>query len=105
MDIQNIEKDLERTMDKYGSLLFKMCLLMVKNRFDAEDIVQNTLVKYYTANVRFISEDYKKNWLIKVSQNECKDLLRKKRHLWWILGASFWTKVIKDTAYNIRGAA
>ena len=79
MDIQNIEKDLERTMDKYGSLLFKMCLLMVKNRFDAEDIVQNTLVKYYTANVRFISEVHKKNWLIKVSQNECKDLLRKKK--------------------------
>ena len=82
MDIQNIEKDLERTMDKYGSLLFKMCLLMVKNKCDAEDIVQNTLVKYYTANVRFMSEEHKKNWLIKVSQNECKDLLRKnKRHV------------------------
>ena len=82
MDIQHIEKDLERTMDKYGSLLFKMCLLMVKNKCDAEDIVQNTLVKYYTANVRFMSEEHKKNWLIKVSQNECKDLLRKnKRHV------------------------
>ena len=54
MDIQNIEKDLEATMDKYGSLLLKMCILMLKNKCDAEDVVQNTLVKYYTANVSFV---------------------------------------------------
>ncbi|HAH17956.1 MAG TPA: RNA polymerase subunit sigma-24 [Eubacterium sp.] len=82
MDIQNIEKDLEATMDKYGSLLLKMCILMLKNKCDAEDVVQNTLVKYYTANVSFTSDEHKKAWLIRVSQNECKDLLRrKKRHV------------------------
>ena len=82
MNIQDLEKDLEITMDKYGSLLFKMSILMVKNKSDAEDIVQDTMIKYYTDRPVFDSENHKKNWLIKVSQNKCKDLLKfKKRHI------------------------
>ena len=81
MDIQNIEKDLEIIMDKYGGFLFKMCLLMVKNKCDAEDIVQETLIKYFIEEVHFNDENHKKNWLIMVSQNKCRDLLKyKKRH-------------------------
>lgn len=81
MNIQDLEKDLETTMDKYGSLLFKMSILMVKNKSDAEDIVQDTMIKYYTDKPEFDNEDHKKNWLIRVSQNKCKDLLKfKKRH-------------------------
>ena len=83
MDIQNLEKDLEITMDKYGSLLFKMSMLMVKNKSDAEDIVQDTMIQYYTDKPVFASENHKKNWLIKVSQNKCKNLLKfKKRHVY-----------------------
>lgn len=82
MNIQDLEKDLETTMDKYGSLLFKMSILMVKNKSDAEDIVQDTMIKYYTDKPEFDNEDHKKNWLIRVSQNKCKDLLKfKKRHV------------------------
>ena len=81
MDIQNIEKDLEIIMDKYGGFLFKMCLLMVKNKCDAEDIVQETLIKYFIEEVHFNDENHKENWLIMVSQNNCRDLLKyKKRH-------------------------
>ena len=32
-------------MDKYGSLLFNMSMLMVKNKSDAEDIVQDTMIQ------------------------------------------------------------
>lgn len=74
MDDQMLEKDLEITMDKYGSFLFKMCILMVKNKSDAEDIVQDTLIKYYTEKPFFESETHKKNWLIRVSQNKYKNI-------------------------------
>ena len=81
MNIQNFEKDLEITMDKYSGFLLKMCILMVKNKSDAEDIVQDTLIKYYTERPIFKDENHKKNWLVRVSQNKCKDLLRyNKRH-------------------------
>ena len=84
MNRQEVKNDVERIMDKYGELIFKTCFMMVKNKYDAEDIVQDTFMKYisYLAeNKGFESDEHKKAWLLRVSQNKCKDLLKyKNRH-------------------------
>ena len=84
MNRQEVKNDVERIMDIYGELIFKTCFMMVKNKYDAEDIVQDTFMKYisYLAeNNRFESDEHKKAWLLRVSQNKCKDLLKyKNRH-------------------------
>lgn len=81
MNNQDRELDLKETMKTYGEMLFKVCFIMVKNKYDAEDIIQETLLQYYVDRPDFDSEIHKKAWLIRVSQNKCKNLLKyKKRH-------------------------
>lgn len=81
MNRQEVKRDVERIMDLYGELIFKTCFMMVKNKYDAEDIVQDTYMKYisYLAeDHEFESDEHKKAWLLRVSQNKCKDLLKYK---------------------------
>lgn len=70
------ERDLEQTIENYGNSLYRLCITMVKNEQDAQDILQDTFLKYYKSAPNFKSEGQKKAWLIRVSQNRCKDYLR-----------------------------
>ena len=73
---------IERIMDTYGNLLFRLCLFTLGNADDAEDVVQETLIKYMQYAPDFKDENHEKAWLITVASNKSKDLLRfRKRHL------------------------
>ena len=75
------DTDLEQTIDEYSDMLYKICFLILKNENDVKDVLQETFIKYMTKSPDFKSEDHKKAWLIKVSQNKCKEFLRfHKRH-------------------------
>ena len=75
------DTDLERTINEYSDLLYKICFLILKDDSDVQDVLQETFIKYMTKSPDFESEDHKKAWLIKVSQNKCKEFLRfHKRH-------------------------
>lgn len=66
----------ERVFDEYGSMLYRIAFVMMKNAFDAEDVVQDTLIKYMECKKRFETEEYRKAWLIRVAINLCKNRLR-----------------------------
>ena len=68
--------DAEKTIEKYNSLLYRTCFVMLKNKHDVEDVVQETSVKYITFQGDFVSEVHKRAWLLRVSQNKCKDLIK-----------------------------
>ena len=73
--------DLENTILKYSDLLYRICFLILKNEQDVGDVIQETFIQYMKKHPNFESEEKKKAWLIKVSQNKCKDFLRfHKRH-------------------------
>ncbi len=73
--------DLENTILKYSDLLYRICFLILKNEQDVGDVIQETFIQYMKKHPDFESEEKKKAWLIKVSQNKCKDFLRfHKRH-------------------------
>ncbi len=75
------EKELEQTIERYSNTLYRLCLLILKNEQDTQDILQETFLKYYKSAPDFKSEEHKRAWLIRVSQNKCKDMLRfSKRH-------------------------
>ena len=75
------DADLERTINEYSNMLYKICFIILKNENDVKDVLQETFIKYMTKSPEFKSEDHKKAWLIKVSQNKCKEFLRfHKRH-------------------------
>ena len=73
--------DIESILDQYGDMLYRLCLILLKNPSDAEDILQETLIKYIQKSPRFENAAHQKAWLIKVALNHCRDLLRfRKRH-------------------------
>ena len=73
--------DIEILLHDYGNILFRLCLVTLGNANDAEDAVQETIIKYMQRAPGFENEDHKKAWLLKVATNQCRDILRaKKRH-------------------------
>ena len=77
--MDNRDYDLEQTIEEYGNLIFKTCFIMLRNSHDAEDVSQETFYKYMISNRNFESNEHKKAWLLRVSQNKCKDILRYKK--------------------------
>lgn len=74
-------RDLELTINRYGDALYKICFVILKNEQDVKDVLQETFLTYMTKKPVFVSEDHKRAWLIRVSQNKCKEFLRfHKRH-------------------------
>ena len=72
---------MERTLflaaaDRYKDMVYRIALNYFGNSFDAEDTVQDVLMKLYTGNRRFESEEHLKYWLIRVTINTCKNPLR-----------------------------
>jgi RNA polymerase sigma-70 factor (ECF subfamily) len=63
----------------YGTMLFKLCLVMLANEADAEDAVQDTFLKYMKRNPGFESDEHEKAWFIRVGTNVCRDMLRARK--------------------------
>lgn len=72
--------DITRTVHEYGNTLYRICFLMLKNHADAEDAVQESFIKYMQKAPVFTSNEHKKAWLITVSANKCRDMLRRRIH-------------------------
>ena len=73
--------DVEMILDKYGDMLYRMCVLMLKNESDAEDAVQETMIKYCRKAPAFKDCEHEKAWLLRVATNQCRDQLRfRQRH-------------------------
>lgn len=68
--------DMEAILNRYGDMLYRLCVLMLKNESDAEDAVQETMIKFYQKAPAFEDPEHEKAWLIKVATNKCRDLLR-----------------------------
>ena len=67
------DRSAEEVFFQYGNMLYRIAFVMMKNAFDAEDIVQDTLIKYMECRKRFDTEEYRKAWLIRVTINLCKN--------------------------------
>ena len=64
-----------RTAKAYKDRLFAIAFHYCRSRADAEDILQTVLLKYYRSEKEFGTEEYLRNWLIRVTINESKRLL------------------------------
>ena len=67
--------------EKYWDTLFRIALNYYGNPSDAEDTVQDVMLKLYESDKQFDSDEHVRNWLIRVTINSCKTVLR-----------SFWRK-------------
>ena len=70
------EEEAARAIRQYGDMVRRLCLVHLKNPADTEDIFQNVFLKYVLSSVVFESPEHEKAWLIRVTINACKDLLK-----------------------------
>lgn len=66
----------ERAARTYSDTIFRVAYHAVRSRPDAEDVTQTVLLKLYEHDKPFQGEDHLKFWLLRVTVNECRRLLR-----------------------------
>lgn len=65
-----------RLAEKYKDAVFRLAFSLLKHPEDADDVVQNTLLRLYQSDKRFDSDEHVRNWLLRVAVNECRMLWR-----------------------------
>ena len=70
------EEEVNRAVDRYAPMVRRLCMVHLKNRADTEDIFQTVFLKYALSSVLFQSDEHEKAWLIRVTVNACRDLLK-----------------------------
>ena len=73
--------NVEAVLERYGNMLYRLCVILLKNEADAEDALQETMIRYCQKRPVFADSEHQKAWLIRVATNQCRDLLRyRQRH-------------------------
>ena len=67
-------------INKYKNPLYATILRMAKNPQDAQDLVQESLIKVYQQLGKYDGKGSFSSWLYRVSINHCLDEFRKKRY-------------------------
>lgn len=70
------EQEANRAIEQYSDMVRRICTIHLKNYHDTQDIFQIVFLKYVLSSVVFESEEHEKAWLIRVTVNACKDLLK-----------------------------
>ncbi|MFA9462712.1 MAG: sigma-70 family RNA polymerase sigma factor [Velocimicrobium sp.] len=70
------EADTTAVIKQYSDTLFKIALSYTRCQATAEDILQETFLKYMQCQIEFETAEHKKAWLIRVVINESKKFFR-----------------------------
>lgn len=66
---------MQKVIEKYSPMVYRLAYSLVKSRADADDIHQEVFLKYMKYRPRFESEEHEKAWFIRVTTNQCRN--------WW----------------------
>lgn len=78
------EATITRLMTDYGDHILRLCFVMLRDRFMAEEAMQDTFVKAYKAWRGFKQESSEKTWPSRIAVNTCRDM---RRRVWFRLKA------------------
>ena len=70
---------IEGKIKEHSNMVYKIAFLMLKNKEDAEEVYQETFIKLYENFKKMKNDEHMKHWLIRVTINNCKMLLRKRK--------------------------
>ena len=62
--------------EKYMDTIYRVAYSWTKSPDDANDVTQDVLIQLYKTPKEFESDSHLKNWLIRVTVNQCKMLFR-----------------------------
>ncbi len=66
----------EHAAVRYQNMVYRIALHYFGNSQDAEDAVQEVFLRLYAAEKSFESPEHLRRWLIRVTVNVCRDVLR-----------------------------
>lgn len=78
--IIDMDENVENIVREYSSTVYKIAMSILMNKEDAEDAFQEVFIKLFDKAPKFESETHRKSWIIRVTINMCKDMLRKKKN-------------------------
>ena len=70
------ENELCGYVEQYRTMVFRLAFSYLNNSQDADDVAQETFLKLYLSDEDFKSSENVKAWLIRVTINNSKNLLR-----------------------------
>ena len=70
------EEEAGRAIEQYADMVRRICMIHLKNYEDAEDIFQTVFLKYVLRSEPFDSPEHEKAWIIRVTVNACRDLVK-----------------------------
>ena len=82
-NISDTEEAFRLISQEHSDMILRLCLVTLKCRFDAEDALQDVLLRLYTKLKNkaetFESDEHIKAWLLRVAINRCKTIQEEKR--------------------------
>lgn len=67
---------IENIITTYGDLLYRTGIMILGNPQDVEDVLQEVMLKVLQKAPVFRDKEHEKAWLLRVTMNLCKDMLR-----------------------------
>ena len=68
--------EVAQAIELHADTVKRLCMVYLKNNADAEDIFQTVFLKYALSDAAFESPEHESAWIVRVTINACKDLLR-----------------------------
>ena len=62
---------------KYMDTIYRLAFSFLKSPADADDVTQEVLLRLYRTDREFENEEHVRNWLMKVTVNECRKIWRR----------------------------
>jgi len=72
--------DIAAALQKCSDMVYRICFVYLGRRPEVDDVFQEVFLKLLRQGFSFKDEDHEKAWLIRVTINQCKDLLKGS---WW----------------------
>lgn len=70
---EDVNAQAARILDSYGNSVLRLAYSYLHNMPDAEDILQETLIRYFRSAPQFESDSHEKAWLLRVAANLSKN--------------------------------
>lgn len=74
-------------VETYSDMVLRIAVTYLRNRADAQDVCQDVFLKICRQQKSFTSADHEKAWIIRVTVNACKDVLRSPWRRWFTSAA------------------
>ncbi len=74
----------KKLFDDYKIMVFNVCLSMLSNQQEAEDITQDVFFQAYKSIKRFRAESRLSTWLYRIAVNHCLNHQRRKKQARWL---------------------